>query len=129
MSKGLRQKERCRREGSGPGSDGPGPRERRVCYLPGVPGPTPAREGARRGRGPGSGQPVCKLDPGRAGTYSPLCGGNRGGRRGAPGQRVAGAPLVSLAHYRAPSNGQKGPWQAGRMMVKGLPGRGAASRC
>lgn len=48
----------------------------------------------------------------------------------APGHRVVGAPLVSLAHQGAPSNGlepQKGPWQVGPRMVDGaLTGRGSS---
>lgn len=47
---------------------------------------------------------------------------------GVSGQRVVGAPLVSLVHQGAPSNGlepQERPWQMGPRMVDGaLPGRG-----
>lgn len=88
MSKGLRQKERCRwAPGSGVrGSDGPWPSVKEgVCYLPGVGRPRcllarwVLRGHTPRGGGQALGQPVCKLDPGRAGgPIALLCGGNKG---------------------------------------------------
>lgn len=71
MSNGLRQKERCRRAGSGRGSEGLALVKDGVCYSPACEAPRLLQRRVLRGRtprvGPGPGQRVCKLDPGRAG--------------------------------------------------------------